>query len=125
MAVSFLLHFPDPCQPLEADSDGGRYPPPCPAEPGLSSPRSPGRFAEANRSAFRAATVRPACGSTFIILCWVRTIHPKSVVRVRSRIPKNVDGRWSARILANAATPCWLRTTDHGLRTNLMATVKF
>src|SRR5439155_9856876 len=70
-------------------------------------------------------TVRPACGSTFIILCRPRTIHPKSVVRIRSRIPKNVDGRWSARILANAATPCWPRTTDYGQRTNPMATVKF
>src|SRR5437899_482080 len=91
MAVFFLLHFPDPYQPLAADSDGGRYPPPRPVEPGLSSPRSPNRFAKANRSAFRAATVQPACGSPFIILCRLRTIHPKSVVR--SRIPKNAGGR--------------------------------
>jgi len=77
---SFCCTFPILHQPLAADSDGGRYPPPCPVEPGLSSPRSPDRFTEANRSAFRAATVRPACGSTFIILFQLRTIHQKSVV---------------------------------------------
>ena len=38
----FLLHFPYPSAgaPRRGPaSDGGRYPPPCPAEPGLTSPR--------------------------------------------------------------------------------------
>jgi hypothetical protein len=42
-AVYFLLHFPYPSPPTLARrtaSDGGRYPPPRPMEPGLSSPRS-------------------------------------------------------------------------------------
>jgi hypothetical protein len=38
-AVYFLLHFPCPRPPRRAASDGGRYPPPRPVEPGLSSPR--------------------------------------------------------------------------------------
>src|SRR5207245_8348697 len=106
----FCCTFPILLQPLTADSDGGRYPPPCPAEPGLSSPRSPGRFAEANRSAFRAATVRPACGSTFIILCRLRTIHPKSVVRIRQLA------------FLGMRLHRWPRTTDFG---PTLATVKF
>src|SRR5262249_6453343 len=41
----------------------------------------------------RAATVRPACGSSFIILCCRRTIHTKSVSvaqmpRTKNQIPR-------------------------------------
>ncbi|SRR6266851_4098634 len=63
---SFCCTFPILFQPIKAESDGGRYPPPCPVEPGLSSPRSTEGFAEADRSAFRAATVRPARGSSLL-----------------------------------------------------------
>src|SRR6476659_4462614 len=59
-AVSFLLHFPDPQSRAAPEGGtgegGGRYPSPCPAEPGLSSP------------AFAAATVRPARGKAIIPL---------------------------------------------------------
>ena len=37
---TFCCTFPVLRRRSPADSDGGRYPPPCPVEPGLSSPRS-------------------------------------------------------------------------------------
>jgi hypothetical protein len=43
----------------ETASDGGRYPPPCPVEPGLSSPRPARR---PKPPGHRAATVQPARG---------------------------------------------------------------
>src|SRR5262249_6639179 len=58
-----LRFIPPPGRPEEGEtSDGGRYPPPRPVEPGLSSPRSAAAGAEAPPAAFRATTVRPACG---------------------------------------------------------------
>src|SRR5260370_9999463 len=35
---TFCCTFPILLQAVKAESDGGRYPPPCPVEPGLSSP---------------------------------------------------------------------------------------
>src|SRR2546423_4852104 len=70
---SFILHpssFPGRytfCCTFPVLADGGRYPPPCPVEPGLSSPRRTNMCSEATPAAYRAATVRPTCRLFLII----------------------------------------------------------
>src|SRR6266481_5182141 len=70
---SFILHpssFPGRytfCCTFPVLADGGRYPPPCPVEPGLSSPRRTNACSEAAPAAYRAATVRPTCRLFLII----------------------------------------------------------
>jgi riboflavin kinase / FMN adenylyltransferase len=75
MAVFVLLHFPDPSSTARLNRTVGVTHHRVLWSPDFPLPGSPGRFTEANRSAFRAATVRPAWGSTFIIPCSLRTIH--------------------------------------------------
>ena len=71
-----VLRPPLPRMGEPAGSDGGRYPPPRPVEPGLSSPRSAAVGAEApRRPSGQRPSGRPAKRCTWIIRLPGRSIH--------------------------------------------------
>ena len=83
LSVALSLSFSRGGVAAAAASDGGRYPPPRPVEPGLSSPRSSKESEEP--SAFRATAVRPALGPSHYTqpcpLPWTNSLLSRKIGR--------------------------------------------